>query len=510
MPQIYNQILFMCLFFKFLIILNYWHKISSFVPKNNPIYQLFYAMKPTYYTLLLLFMAFQKCGFAAILQPNTKPQAKEYHIKITVKGAQPGDTVFLITTFGTQQFATDTALLDAQTKAEFVGKTLHQGVAGFMLSDKSYLEFIMPANQNFEVTTEKNNLLAQAKFTNSPENTRFFGYLLQAQINRGQAQQLRAEQKSTKEIDSIFEANQAQFIAQNPEDLVTKILMLSKESELDNYRPRKTDGSLDTAKIMYFYSRNFWENTDFNDNRLIYTLALEPKIMRYITQIIPQIPDSLNAACDFMLEKCKKNPEMYEYLLRKLASTYEQPKVMGTDAVFVYLVEKYFKDLASVPFFTEPELLRIRQKANELAPSLLGKTAPDIVLQNENGQTFSVYGLQKEYTVLYFFDPNCGKCQKITPEVLGVYKKYAGEPKLGFVSVCNAPEEANWRKYIVEKGLTWLNLYDFSGSYAFRSGYNIDQVPKVVVIDKNHKIVAKNLDAETLDLFLKNNLKLNP
>jgi thiol-disulfide isomerase/thioredoxin len=332
-------------------------------------------------------------------------------------------------------------------------------------------------------------------------------YVKAAQQNRQAAQQRTANNTSTADLDSAFEANKLLFIKKNPDDLIAKILNMSQEPNLNGYEPKKINGDIDTPAIAYRYRQQYWQNTDLTDSRLLYSLAFEPKMVRYIEQFVPQTPDSLYAACDFLLKKTKPNPEMYEYMLRKLASMYEQPKIMGTDAVFVYLIEKYFADTKAVPFLSQADLLRIQQKSQALKPALVGNTMPDIALQNEMGQEISVFTLKKDVVVLYFYDPSCGKCQKFTPEILEIYNKYKTNNQLAFVAICNAPEEANWRKYIIDKQLNWINLYDFSGRYLYRYAYDIAQVPRIMIIDKNHKLIGKNLDAVTLDLFLKNQLK---
>ena len=66
------------------------------------------------------------------------------------------------------------------------------------------------------------------------------------------------------------------------------------------------------------------------------------------------------------------------------------------------------------------------------------------------------------------------------------------------VAITLENEFTSWNKYIDENELTWINGYesDFERPN-FLWYYYIPTTPKKLVLDKDKKIIAKNLDVET-------------
>ena len=54
--------------------------------------------------------------------------------------------------------------------------------------------------------------------------------------------------------------------------------------------------------------------------------------------------------------------------------------------------------------------------------SLIGNTAPEIVLKDINERAVSLYALREKYRVIYFFDPDCGACKVETPKLMELMK----------------------------------------------------------------------------------------
>jgi hypothetical protein len=92
---------------------------------------------------------------------------------------------------------------------------------------------------------------------------------------------------------------------------------------------------------------HFWDKVDFSDERLLRTPILQSKIKQYTSQLTPPLPDSIIASCDTIIEKSKANKEVFKYCVATLTNFYENSNIMGYDAVFVHLAEKYYlTDLA--------------------------------------------------------------------------------------------------------------------------------------------------------------------
>ena len=66
------------------------------------------------------------------------------------------------------------------------------------------------------------------------------------------------------------------------------------------------------------------------------------KINEYLDKLYAPNPDTLAKAIDFVVSKAKKTQETYKYSVWTALTKYQQPEIMGLDAVYVNVYDKYF------------------------------------------------------------------------------------------------------------------------------------------------------------------------
>lgn len=142
-------------------------------------------------------------------------------------------------------------------------------------------------------------------------------------------------------------------------------------------------------------------------------------------------------------------------------------------------------------------------KFSEYANLAIGSVAPEINLPDPKGNNIALSSLRGKVVLIDFWASWCGPCRKENPNNVKLYNELKGK---GFeiygVSLDKTKED--WTKAIMEDKLTWTHVSDlkFWGSEA-AAKYKVESIPATFLIDKEGKILAKNLRGEELNLFVK-------
>jgi thiol-disulfide isomerase/thioredoxin len=242
------------------------------------------------------------------------------------------------------------------------------------------------------------------------------------------------------------------------------------------------------------------------DDRIIRTPFFLKKIERYYREVISPDADTIIKDIDYKLLLARSAPEMYKFLLNWLTDEFINPKYMGQDAVFVHLFDKYHSKGASF-WLNEKQMETISRRAYMLMANLIGEKAADLEMLNTEGKPTALYSLDADYTVICFWDPNCGHCKEEIPRLDSIYRASWKKHNLKIFAVLTPDGKENvkpeWLTFIKEHNIgDWTHVYktkemedaDFAAQRpGFRQLYDINMTPTIYLLDKEKHIIGKKL-----------------
>ncbi|MEP7170239.1 MAG: redoxin domain-containing protein [Bacteroidota bacterium] len=454
---------------------------------------------------IILFIAFGLFSF--------KTYSQGHQLKITVHGVPKDSMCRLANYYGDKQYLQDSALADAHGTVIFHGdQPLPGGIYLYVLPDHKYFEMVVDKEQNFEMETDTGDYVKGMKIKGSKDNTLFYDYLnfinqkakdmepLKGEYEKAKSDKdKKAVQKKMDDLNKVVTDMKKKFMTDNPDAFMTKVFKTSQEVDVPD-PPKNPDGSIDSTFQYKYYKAHFFDNIDMTDERMLRTPVLFNKIEQYIKKLTIQIPDSIFPAADYITELARPNSEVFKFVVWWLTNTYETSNIMGMDAVFVHMTEKYYT--ADQAYWVDStQLAKIQDRARTLKPLLIGQKAKNLVLEDTSGVYRSLNDVKSPFTILIFWDPDCGHCQKAMPKLKELYDKF--KPKgVEVYAVDDAVEDAKWKKYIIEHKLNWINVADLQTHNNFRHDYDLTTTPQIFLLDDTKTIIAKRVDVETLSDIL--------
>ncbi len=457
-------------------------------------------------------------------------QDKGYNVNFKIDGCPEG-TAILAYYYGNKQYIKDSTKVDASGNFTFKGtEPLDQGIyITVMPPDNRYFEVIIDEDQEFVMSSRYDKPVEAMKVSGSKENQRFYDYLgfLEVQKKKSKplserAGELQKEdslgfkdlpefkelQEKMAKVDEDVKDYKNKFIEDYPNALLTKVFLASKDPDVPE-APLLENGKPDSTFAYRYFKTHYWDLVDFSDDRIIRTPVFHNKLERFMTKTAYQVPDSIIKEATLLVEKTQKSQELFKYTVFWITSHFETSKQMGMDAVFVHMAKNYY--LTGQAFWADSTTIaKIGDRAKKLEYSLIGRTAPNLIMKDTSGVFQILHAIQKDYTVAYFWDPECGHCKKVTPKVKEFYDKFKDELNVEVYGVgTNAEEHDSWIKYINENELNWINVEDPEQKTAYKYLYDIYSTPVIYLLDKDKKIIAKRLGAEDLEGFIRHHKKKN-
>ena len=425
-----------------------------------------------------------------------------------------GESVDLIGMFVDKKFLAESATIQAGGKFMISGDELYpKGFYFIVLPNKSVIKLLLDNDQVFKFTASANDIDGTAildgsqtiklyyedlKFKKGIDKTygpiaRKVGSLSPQDPNFKSTYKefLRLSKKYTDQNDYLLK--------KYPDNFFTKFKVGGKNPILTF--PTTPSGDLDVKTQVQNYRNNFWDGFDFNEAGLINTPAFTNKLKRYFKELVGQNQDAIIKYTDVLMGKAGHNSEYYKVITNWIALEYEPGKtsLMDGEAVYSHIILKYFTP-EKATWYDEQSVNQLRNRANEMTQSLLGKPMGDITARGFDGKIHTLSDIKAPVIIVYIYNPDCEHCETETPLLMQFYRQWKNKGVEVFSIAANTTE-LEWKGFHDRFNMPWTDIFDAS-NVSWYPKYFVDVTPELYVIDRNRKIFAKNLKVGQLQTIM--------
>lgn len=445
-----------------------------------------------------------------------------YRMEVKVAGLSPDQHLILANYYGDNQYVKDSAYIKPGSQDVFVfegDEKLPNGIYLVVLPRTTYFEIVVDESEDqskYYITTDTNLVLQDMEVRNMPNNEIFLEFNRFTRKLGNRAQELSKlmneedSRKKKKEYQEELEGmsdqvdeKRKEIVQSHPDKFIGKIFKILLPVEVPE-APMLSDGSVDST-FEFRYSRDhYWDHFDMSEEGYIRTPVFHGKLKQYMTQYYLQQPDSVIAAADDIISRFEEagNKELFKYCVWWITKHYEDSKIICMDKVLWHMATNYY--CAGKAYWADSSTInKFCEHAEKIGPTLCEKKAPNMNMPDSTYKRFhELHKIDAEITVVVFWDPKCGHCQKEIPKLQEMYDTLKDQGVFIY-AVYTQGDWDGWKKYIRENELTFLNVCNAFGEDKFRKNYNIISTPQIYVLDRNKIIRFKKIGAESVPEIVK-------
>lgn len=278
------------------------------------------------------------------------------------------------------------------------------------------------------------------------------------------------------------------------EDKKVVVPLFVENSEINvNIFPDSVDKSIVTGSAAHDIYRDYLKLKEPNDKKMDEFFTALDKAKEAGDTLILNRADSVAAALDNEMKK------MIIDFAKTNNATVVAPYIVTRNSWYFELqdLEKISSDLDTSINASEYTQL-LHERIDILRNVEIGKTAPDFTMNDSTGKPITLSSLKGKILLLDFWASWCKPCRAENPNIVQAYQLYH---KKGF-DILGCSFDTNrekWLKAIKDDKLTWHHVSDLHGwNNAAGKLYGINSIPSNVLLDKDQRIIARNLRGEEL------------
>ena len=254
----------------------------------------------------------------------------------------------------------------------------------------------------------------------------------------------------------------------------------------------------DTQERASYMLEHFWDKFDFRDTTYCVTTennnvpAVAEQAFVDFLSLCPYVPYSkVHAVVKKLLDSAQVDVVMYNYFYKKGEHyLYNPNSPMRNDEYFIPFLEHV---VSSTKVVEDDKVLPKYQL--ELAyKNRVGSKALDLAYTLNSGSTGNLYGINAQYVLLMFYNPDCVECHHTAAALKNSTSVSAAvdSGKLKVLAVYPDEKLSVWKEHLKDFPASWINGYDKNLAVRNKEIYDLKAIPTLYLLDKDKKVILKD------------------
>ena len=271
--------------------------------------------------------------------------------------------------------------------------------------------------------------------------------------------------------------------------------VVKQEQKKRGFQLPEVPAMLNTPELRLAYVvKHYWDHFDFRDTAYIHLPDITEQAAVNYMDLLPRMPqDKALAALSIMVEKASVEPLMMDYVWKTFFRYWYEPNSPLKNEEMFILFCKSVEQTPKVEEYLRERAAYLRSMAEK---NRVGMKATDFVYTLASGKQGNLHALKAEYTLLFFYNPDCHTCSEIKRAMKQSLrlKDMVAKGQMKVLTVYPDEDVALWRERLPEMEKKWVNAYDKNQLITHDLLYDLSSIPSFYLLDKDKKVLLKDAD----------------
>ncbi len=255
-----------------------------------------------------------------------------------------------------------------------------------------------------------------------------------------------------------------------------------------------------------YLTMHYWDRFDFMDRKMIDRPEITEQAFVDYINILHHVPkESADKSVEYTLEKATIDTVMYRHFATLFEKyLYDPNSPLRNEELYLPVLNKY----KSSPLLTEERRSVFLFQLDMVLKNRVGQKAHNFVYTLPSGQSYTLYDLKSEYTLLMFSNPGCSTCEAVTKqldqskELSGALSLNSpGRTMLTILTIYPDNDLEEWLAHLDKMPTAWIHGYDKGMKITHEKLYDIKAIPTLYLLDSDKKVILKDTSIESLEAF---------
>lgn len=251
----------------------------------------------------------------------------------------------------------------------------------------------------------------------------------------------------------------------------------------------------DEAARQEYTVLHWWDGFDFGDSAWITgtdSVVLEQAFADYLGVLQTVGTATQEESVKILLQTAERGtaPVFGHFMHLAEHYLYEAGSPLRNDALYLAAAGC----LLASPAVDETTKSRLESQARMLRKNQPGMAAADFSYTTIGGIRSRLHSLKAEYTLLFFYDPDCDVCTGVRTRLVAspAVQRLTANGRLKILAVYPDADTQSWLHHAAEMPEDWITARDESGRITTGGLYDLRGLPSLYLLDGRKRVVLKD------------------